>query len=124
MKKYFFTLLTLSVVMTVNFLHAQADFKLQTPSYVGALSLDPSSDWTTGWTNFDPVNSAYPDPTDVSTLDGMNAALPVRGEKDLTSGNTLTLDASKVYLLPCSKNRNGINNPGKKRCRTRFLPCY
>lgn len=99
MKKYFFTLLTLSVVLTAHSLRAQTDFKLQTPSYVGALSWDPSLDWTTGWTNFDPVNTTYPDPTDVSTLDGMNAALPVRGEKDLTSGNTLTLDASKVYLL-------------------------
>ncbi|MBK9984929.1 MAG: T9SS type A sorting domain-containing protein [Saprospiraceae bacterium] len=98
MKKYFFTLLTLSTVMIMQSLHAQTDFKLQTPSYVGALSWDPSLDWTTGWTNFDPVNAAYADPTDLSTLNGMDASLPVRGEKELTSG-TLTLDASKVYLL-------------------------
>ena len=74
-----------------------ANFNLETTSYVGALSPDPSLDWTKGWTNFDPNQVAYPDPTDTTTLNGLIASLPVPGEVSIT--NTLTLDASKVYLL-------------------------
>ncbi|MEP6647016.1 MAG: hypothetical protein ABJC12_07995, partial [Saprospiraceae bacterium] len=88
--------LTVVLLQTIS---AQSNFKLQTTNYVGALSSDPASDWTTGWTNFDPNSTVYPDPTDVATLNGMSGSLPVPGEKELTSGNTLTLDASKTYLL-------------------------
>jgi hypothetical protein len=76
---------------------AQASFKLTETSFVGALSSNPSEDWTTGWTNFDPENTSYPDPTDTITLNGMLSSLTVQGEKNITS--TITLDASKVYLL-------------------------
>ncbi len=65
--------------------------------YVGALSADPAADWTQKWTNFDPKNTAYPAPTDLTTLDGTATSLPVPGELNIT--NTLTLDASKVYQL-------------------------
>ncbi len=76
---------------------AQAAFKLEETDYVGALSADPTKDWTTGWTNWNPKTTAYPVPTDTTTLNGMLPSLPVRGELVVT--NTLTLDASKVYLL-------------------------
>jgi hypothetical protein len=78
-------------------LTAQSDFKLEQTAFVGALSSNAAADWTTGWTNFDPENTAYPDPTDLTTLNGMDAALPVPGEKNITS--TLTLDPAKVYAL-------------------------
>jgi hypothetical protein len=71
--------------------------KLKTTSYVGALSSVAADDWTTGWTNFDPKNTAYATPNDTTTLNGMLSNLPVVGEKDITS--TLTLDAAKIYLL-------------------------
>ncbi|MEI6408471.1 MAG: T9SS type A sorting domain-containing protein [Bacteroidota bacterium] len=77
--------------------YAQADFKLQQTTFVGALGADIANDWTQGWTNWDPKNTNYPAPTDITTLDGTAASLPVPGEISIT--NTLTLDANKVYLL-------------------------
>ncbi len=97
MKRALLFVLTLICAASAQHLVAQADFKLEQTDYVGALSCDPAMDWTAGWTNFDPENTAYPDPTDMNTLNGMDAALPVPGEKNIT--NTLTLDPAKVYLL-------------------------
>ncbi|MEN9611986.1 MAG: hypothetical protein RLZZ628_2800, partial [Bacteroidota bacterium] len=71
--------------------------KLKTTAYVGALSATAADDWTTGWTNFSPKTTAYAEPNDTSTLNGMIGTLPVPGEKDITS--TVTLDATKTYLL-------------------------
>ena len=93
---------------TLQILTAQTDFRLQQTTYVGALSADLANDWTQGWTNWDPKNANYPAPTDLTTLDGTAASLPVPGEKDVT--NTLTLDASKVYLL---KGLVVVRNGGK-----------
>src|SRR6187401_1670661 len=76
---------------------AQTDFKLEQTAYVGALSDDPYADWTLGWTNFDPINTVYPEPDDITTLDGMSPSNPVPGELNITT--SLTLDAGKVYLL-------------------------
>ncbi len=98
MKRHLLALIALSIVFTVN-LNSQSNFKLTTTDYVGALSKDASSDWTRGWTNFDPKNTAYPDPTDTISLNGMLTNLPIPGEKNIASGNTLVLDATKVYLL-------------------------
>ncbi|MBS3914207.1 MAG: T9SS type A sorting domain-containing protein [Bacteroidetes bacterium] len=61
-------------------------------NYVGALSSDVSKDWTTGWTEWDPQQKSYPAVTETSTLDASSA-----GKLEISS--TLTLDASKVYLL-------------------------
>ncbi|HZV44848.1 MAG TPA: hypothetical protein VFF90_10240, partial [Saprospiraceae bacterium] len=97
MKQALLPFLTFISSMWLQPIAAQSDFKLEQTTYVGALSADPAEDWTTGWTNFDPENTAYPDPTDLTTLNGMDGSLPVPGEKNITS--TLTLDASKVYAL-------------------------
>ncbi len=86
----------LSVMSTMT-LSAQTDFKFIKTSYVGALSADASADWTKTWTNFDPKTTNYPAPTDLTTLDGTAGSLPVPGVKDITG--TLTLDATKTYLL-------------------------
>ncbi|HEX5111414.1 MAG TPA: hypothetical protein VFV79_01095, partial [Saprospiraceae bacterium] len=91
---FFFALVSVTCTMRLS---AQTDFKLEQTNYVGALSSDPAADWTSGWTNFDPENTPYPDPTDLNTLNGMNGSLPVPGELNITS--TLTLDAGKVYAL-------------------------
>lgn len=84
-------------VMSMTTLSAQTTFKFIKTSYVGALSADASADWTKTWTNWDPKTTNYPAPTDLTTLDGTAAALPVPGVKNITT--TLTLDATKTYLL-------------------------
>lgn len=61
-------------------------------SYVGALSSDISKDWTKDWTNWNPQQTAYATADETSTLDGSTA-----GKKEITT--TVTLDATKVYLL-------------------------
>src|SRR5688572_26109331 len=97
MKQALLTVLTFISSAYLFQVSAQSDFKLEQTTFVGALSADPAEDWTIGWTNFDPENTAYPDPTDLTTLNGMDGALPVPGEKNITS--TLTLDAGQVYQL-------------------------
>jgi len=97
MKQALLFLVTLLCAASAPSLVAQSSFKLEQTDYVGALSCDPAADWTSGWTNFDPENTNYPDPTDNTTLNGMDGSLPVPGEKNIT--NTLTLDPAKVYLL-------------------------
>lgn len=64
-------------------------------SFVGALSDDPAKDWTQGWTNFDPKNTAYPAPNDVTTLD---ATTSDAGHKHIT-GNITIGGVGVVYLL-------------------------
>ena len=99
MKRHLLTLIAFLFVLITS-MNSQSNFKLTQTDYVGALSCDPAQDWTVeGWTNFDPKNAIYPDPTDTVTLNGMVSTLPVPGEKDITTGTTLTLDPSKVYLL-------------------------
>ena len=71
-------------------LNSQAQF-FEKVDYAGALSTDPSKDWTKGWTNWNPKSTAYPIFTDTTTLTSST------GEVDITS--TVELDASKVYLL-------------------------
>jgi hypothetical protein len=97
MKQALLYVLTFISLVSTRIVSAQTDFKLQQTTYVGALSADPGADWTTGWTNFDPNNTAYPDPTDLTTLNGMSGSLPIPGELNIT--NTLTLDPGKVYSL-------------------------
>jgi hypothetical protein len=87
------------VLFTTQSLLSQSDFRLFATPYVGALSTNQENDWTVGWTNFDPINTIYPNPTDTTTLNGMLSSLPIPGEKNINSGNTLTLDPSKVYYL-------------------------
>ncbi|HJW31475.1 MAG TPA: hypothetical protein VJ508_19735, partial [Saprospiraceae bacterium] len=97
MKKHVLPIFFLACAACAQSLFAQTDFKLIETTYVGALSADDNADWTTGWTNYDPENTNYPDPTDLTTLNGMNGSLPVPGEMNITS--TLTLDPAKVYAL-------------------------
>jgi hypothetical protein len=94
MKKVLHLILLLLCAFTIQ---AQTNFKLNATSYVGALGADAASDWTTGWTNFDPKNANYAQPTDTTTLNGLVSTLPVPGKKEITT--TVTLDATKVYLL-------------------------
>ena len=96
MEKKLLSLVTL-LTLSLQILTAQTDFKFEKTTFVGALGPDLATDWTQGWTNWDPKNATYPAPTDVTTLDGMAASLPVPGELNITG--TVTLDASKVYLL-------------------------
>lgn len=61
--------------------------------YVGAFG---STDWTSGWADFDPQNTVYPDVTD--TIKGILVGTSgPTSEYEINSD--LTLSASKVYLL-------------------------
>ena len=95
MKRQLLALIAVAL-LTSNTLSAQS-FKLEGTNYIGALTENTTADWTKGWANFDPKNAAYGAPTDLTTLDGMAATLPIPGKKEITS--TLTLDATKIYLL-------------------------
>ena len=79
------------VILGVSVAYAQTDFKFNKVDYVGAMG---TTDWTTGWTNWNPEKTVYPAITESTTL---NAAATGSGKIEIT-GNT-TLDASKVYLL-------------------------
>jgi hypothetical protein len=95
MKKQLQTLIAVICLLIATNISAQ--FKLEGTNYIGAMTDAAVSDWTKGWTNFDPKNAVYAAPTDLTTLDGMAATLPTVGKKEITT--TLTLDATKVYLL-------------------------
>jgi hypothetical protein len=95
MKRQLLSLIA-AALLTSNILWAQS-FKLEGTNYIGAMTENAAADWTKGWANFDPKNAAYGAPTDLTTLDGMAATLPTPGKKEITT--TLTLDATKVYLL-------------------------
>lgn len=105
MKKLILPFLTLAFGI---FAQAQSTFKFQETTYVGALSADAAEDWTKGWTEWSPKTANYPTPTDVTTLDGTASSLPIPGELNITG--SLTLDASKVYLL---KGAIVVRNGGK-----------
>jgi hypothetical protein len=96
MKKNLLITLTLCFSFVINNT-ISAQTKLEGTSYIGALTADAAADWTKNWTNFDPKNTVYGAPTDLTTLDGMAATNPKQGQKDITA--TLTLDATKVYRL-------------------------
>ncbi len=76
---------------------AQANFKLKETGYIGALNEKEADDWTRNWSNFNPQNTAYAAVTDTTTLNGTISTLAKPGILPVTG--TLTLDATKVYLL-------------------------
>ncbi len=90
-------LLLIAVVFALTTSNTVSAQQLESTNYIGALTDNSTNDWTKGWTNFDPKNATYAEPTDLTTLDGMATTLPIVGVKDITT--TLTLDATKVYLL-------------------------
>jgi len=64
---------------------------IQMVNYSGALSSDASQDWTKGWAEWNPKQASYGVATETTTLNDAS------GIKNITG--TVTLDASKVYLL-------------------------
>ena len=64
---------------------------IQMVNYAGALSSDASQDWTKGWAEWNPKQASYGVATETTTLNDAS------GIKNITG--TVTLDASKVYLL-------------------------
>lgn len=65
---------------------AQTPFFSNVP-YRGAFAPEPTAPWTAGWSNFDPVNTVYDDPT-------VTIAAP---NNNITTNTTWTAD--NVYLL-------------------------
>lgn len=98
MKKLLPNLLLFSITLMLALpLAAQKVTNLVKTTFVGALSADDAADWTKGWANWNPKAAVYPAPTDTVTLNAMISSLPTPGEINITG--TLSLDASKVYLL-------------------------
>ena len=64
---------------------------IQMVNHAGALSSDASQDWTKGWAEWNPKQASYGIATETTTLNDAS------GIKNITG--TVTLDASKVYLL-------------------------
>jgi hypothetical protein len=64
---------------------------IQMVNYAGALSSDASQDWTKGWVEWNPKQASYGVAAETTTLNDAS------GIKNITG--TVTLDASKVYLL-------------------------
>ncbi len=64
---------------------------IQMVNHAGALSSDASQDWTKGWAEWNPKQASYGVATETTTLNDAS------GIKNITG--TVTLDASKVYLL-------------------------
>lgn len=64
---------------------------IQMVNFSGALSSDASQDWTKGWAEWNPKQASYGVATETTTLNDAS------GIKSITG--TVTLDASKVYLL-------------------------
>ncbi len=107
MKRQLRAFIAVVCVLALNHLSAQS-FQLEGTNYIGSMPEGTTADWTKGWANFDAKNAVYGDPTDLTTLDGMAATLPSPGVKRITT--TLTLDATKVYLL---KGLIVVDNGGK-----------
>jgi hypothetical protein len=90
-------------VITATTVSAQA---IEQVSYIGALEADPTKDWTTGWTNFNPQNTIYAVATDDTSLNAIST-----GNGGIKSINgTRTLNAGSVYLL---KGLIVVRNGGK-----------
>ncbi len=85
MKKITFLLVAVAVASQLN-----GQF-IQLVNHVGALSSDASQDWTKGWAEWNPKQASYGIATETTTLNDAS------GIKNITG--TVTLDASKVYLL-------------------------
>jgi hypothetical protein len=79
------------VIMGVTTVFAQNPYKFLKVDYVGAMG---TSDWTVGWTNWNPGQTTYPSVTESTVL---NAAATGTGKIEIATN--VTLDASKVYLL-------------------------
>lgn len=85
MKKITFLSLALALSSQLN-----GQF-IQRVNHVGALGSDASQDWTKGWAEWNPKQTSYGIATEITTLNDAS------GIKNITG--TVTLDASKVYLL-------------------------
>lgn len=97
MKKIYLSLLAAALTSAV---FAQGD-----ASYRGAIKPNggTAADWTLGWTNWNPQTTVYPATND-------NTFSTASKLTKIENGQTLTLDASKVYLLT---NLVVVENGGK-----------
>jgi PKD repeat protein len=101
MKKITITVLVLMLSMLT---FAQNNFFTPT-TYRGAIDSDTTKDWTKGWTNWDPANTAYPattvtvnagDITTNTTWTKNNVYLLNDGYVYVTNNATLTIEAGTV----------------------------
>ncbi len=91
MKKITKINLTIALVLIgFSIANAQNPFKFLKVNYVGAMG---TTDWTTGWANWNPEQTDYPSVTETSTLNAASGT----GVMNITTN--LLLDSNKVYLL-------------------------
>jgi hypothetical protein len=85
------TLMIAYLGLSLGNVNAQNPFNFLKVNYVGAMG---TTDWTTGWANWNPEKTVYPATNEQTTL---NAGATPTGKIEIST--TVTLDASKVYLL-------------------------
>ena len=95
MKKIKLILISLGLSLGLN---AQTPFWTNT-SYKGAFPVTdgtPSTDWTYGWSNFDPENTSYPSTTstissDITSNITLSGTVLLKNKVYVTNGSTLTI---------------------------------
>jgi hypothetical protein len=95
MKKIKLILISLGLSLGLN---AQTPFWTNT-SYKGAFPITdgtPSTDWTYGWSNFDPENTSYPSTTstissDITSNMTLSGTVLLKNKVYVTNGSTLTI---------------------------------
>ena len=102
MKKIYFSLLSACVTLG---LHAQDAFWTPT-NYKGAFPVTdntPATDWTAGWSNFDPQNTVYGTPTttvsaDITTSTTWSGVVLLQNKVYVKNNATLTIQPGTVIL--------------------------
>lgn len=77
-------------VVSINVVYSQAPFFTYT-NYIGAFEPAPAQPWTDSWTNFDPQNTNYPNPT-------VSITSNITSNTTWTSNNVYLIDDQFIYV--------------------------
>lgn len=77
-------------VFVINVVYSQAPFFAYT-NYVGAFEPFPAQPWTDNWTDFDPQNASYPNPT-------VSITSNISSNTTWTSNNVYLIDDQFIYV--------------------------
>ncbi|MCD6017613.1 MAG: hypothetical protein K0S53_734 [Bacteroidetes bacterium] len=101
MKKIY---LSAAALLACSFLNAQSAFTWDVTSYKGAFPVTdntPATDWTSGWANWDPENTAYAAPTstltgDITSNTSISGVVYLNGFVHVKNNAVLTIAAGTV----------------------------
>lgn len=77
-------------VVSINVVYSQTPFFTYT-NYIGAFEPAPAQPWTDSWTNFDPQNTNYPNPT-------VSITSNITSNTTWTSNNVYLIDDQFIYV--------------------------